>query len=132
RFIPMVDLAPRMQSIFDRLQHSFQDAVASDDKEMLKGTNSLKDEFEKQIVAAQDIVGIAEAESLRGAFNNYYLTAMDVSQRLITHETGESIVMKMDLLQRQQTHLAERLQSVTAFDRNLLSKAFLATTNSLR
>lgn len=126
-YVPMVELGPRLDVQFEKIQRSFQDAVGANDREALAETAKLKDEFFHQLASGQDYVDPAKADSLRASMEDYFSAASNVSQRLIAGETGEMLIITMNSMQEKQMRTAQFLKEATAFDRNKLAEAFDAS-----
>jgi CheY-like chemotaxis protein/signal transduction histidine kinase len=125
RYVPKVELGPQLESQFERLRRSMQDAVATQDMEALAATRQLLSQFLDQLAAARDAVTPSDAAALRSAVQDYYAAAYDISRRLIAGEKGEGLVDAMAAMQERHTQTAARLQKATALDKGELSEAFL-------
>jgi signal transduction histidine kinase/CheY-like chemotaxis protein len=126
RHLPRLQLGPRLEGNFERLKRGLQDAVAARDPEALAGTRAIETQFLEQLDAAGAAVTPGQAAVLRGAMDDYYLAAADVSRRLISGETGERLVDAMSAMQLKQARAADLLQTVTAFNPSDLAAAFAA------
>jgi PAS domain S-box-containing protein len=124
RYLPKLELEPRLEAQFERIQHGFQDAVASRDTETLAATAELKNTFLVFLAAAHEAVDPADAQALIRALDLYYAAAYSVSRRLIANETGEAMVDAIAAMQAEQTRFTEVLKKTTAFDRRELADAF--------
>jgi PAS domain S-box-containing protein len=130
RYLPKVGLQSELDASFERLRRGFQDAVAAHDPETLAATRGLKERFLQQLSAAQGAVEPDDGASLRGALQDYYAAAFDVSRRLIADETGESLVDAMAAMQAKQTAVTVALDKAASFDGQQLSAAFSAAASS--
>jgi PAS domain S-box-containing protein len=131
RYLPRVELEPQLQNQFERLQRSFQDAVASQDVETLSSAAALKGAFLERVDAARDALDPAAAAALRRALEEYCAAADDVSRRLIAKETGEALLVALEGMQAKQERLAQALGRATAFDRNEMAEAFGAAAHAV-
>lgn len=123
-YLPKMELGGHLESQFERLTKSFQDAVAAHDPEALAATRTIKDAFINDLMAASQTVGPDKAATLRGVVDDYYDSAYDLSQRLMAGETGESIVARATAMQAKQKLVAETLTKTASFNRDDLTTAF--------
>src|SRR5439155_10320112 len=109
RYVPKVELGPQLESQFEHLRRSMQDAVATQDMEALEATRQSLSQFLEQLATAREAVAPREAAALRAAVQDYYAAAHDVSRRLIAGEKGEALVEAMASMQAKHSQTAERL-----------------------
>ena len=124
RYVPKVDLEPRLEGQFDRLRRAFQDAVAIRDDDALAATQEQRTQFLAQLDAAHDAVDASDGAALRHSFEDYYATAYDVSRRMISGETGEDLVDAIAAMQTKQATATSAIKKAAALDRNELARAF--------
>jgi signal transduction histidine kinase/ActR/RegA family two-component response regulator len=124
RYLPRVELQPKLEAQFALLQRSLRDAVIASDPDALEQTREVKNVLLGQLDAARDLVAPSDAAALRVAIEDYYATAYDVSRRMLGGETGEPIVEVMATMQAKQTRAAELLRRTVALDRGELTKTF--------
>src|SRR5688500_1143040 len=79
RYVPKVELGPLLENHFEQLRRGLQDAVATQDPEILAGTRQALNQFLVQLAGAHTAVAPAEAAALRAAVQDYYGTAYDVA-----------------------------------------------------
>ena len=116
RYVPRVDLGPRLDGQLERIRRGFQDAVAAHDAEALAATREFKNKFLEQLASARNAVDSAQAAALRSAFERYDVAAYDVSRRLISGETGEALVGAMTVMQvknARRLNFSKRLHPLT-------------------
>ena len=130
RYLPRLELGPRLETQFDHLQRGLQDAVAARDAETLESTRALKNALLDELAAARTIADPVQAAMLRNAIEDYYAAAYDVSRRILTGETGEALVRWMGAMQTKQAQAARVLKETTAFDRSGLAQAFAVATQA--
>ena len=123
-YLPRMEIGPRLESRFEKLQRGLQDAVAAHDAEALAATHDLEVALLEEIVAARGVIAAGEVAVLRSAVEDYYTSAFDVSRRLLAGETGEPLVDAMAAMQGKQTRTLDQLRTTTAFDRGQLARAF--------
>jgi signal transduction histidine kinase len=126
-----VELGPQLENSFERLRRGFQDAVGARDSEALAETRNLRRAFLDQLAAAHGAIAPADQVAVRAAVEDYYVTAYDLSRRLIANETGEPILGAMTAMQRKRARCAELLKNATAFDRRELNDAFTAARQAV-
>ncbi|HVR64618.1 MAG TPA: response regulator [Polyangia bacterium] len=130
RYLPRLELGPRLESQFEHLQRGLQDAVAARDGDLLEATRATKDTLLGQLAAARDIADPVQSAMLRGAIEDYYAAAYDVSKRIIGGETGEALVRWMSSMQSKQAFAARVMKETTAFDRSQLAAAFAVASRA--
>jgi signal transduction histidine kinase len=124
-YLPRVDLQPRLEGEFEKLRRSFQDAVAIRDEDALKLTTTEgRVRFLQQLDSAKGAVQAGDAAALRDVFEDYFVTATDVSRRLIAGETGEDLVDAIGAMQAKQTTVTASIRTTTALDPDELADAF--------
>jgi signal transduction histidine kinase len=124
RYLPKVDLEPKLSADLERIQRGFQDAVAGRDSELLASTAELRDAFLRQLEGARAAVDPQEAAELRQSTEDYYAAGHDVSRRLIAGETGVAVVEAMREMQAKQARTSALLKKTAALDRQDLTDAF--------
>jgi signal transduction histidine kinase len=124
RYLPLVELGPRLDDDFERLRRAFQDAVAAHDLDTLAGTRDLEGVLFHRLDQAGSVVPPADVAALRAAVDDYCIAARSVAARLIADETGEALVEAMAVMQQKQQHAREELERVTNVDRGAISDAF--------
>ena len=130
RYLPKLEAGPQLEGRLDGLGRALQDAVAARDEEGLVATRGLLNELLGHLSAAGPAIDPADAAAFRGAVDDYYATALDVSRRLMAGETGEALLDKMSAMQAKQARAKERLEAAIAFDRTDLTAAFTAANHA--
>ncbi|HEV8246426.1 MAG TPA: HAMP domain-containing protein, partial [Polyangiaceae bacterium] len=126
RLVPKLELGPRLESEFDHLRQSLQDAVAAQDSAALDAGLAAKDKMFALVNSGTGALTTPDAAALRWAINEYYESAHDVSRRLIAGETGEGVVADMAKMQTRQAKLAALIKQTTRLDRRELAGGFAA------
>jgi phosphoglycerate-specific signal transduction histidine kinase len=67
RYLPKVELRPRLEKLFDGIRRGLQDSVAARDLDALAGTGALVSRFLDELAAARDALDPAQASALRSA-----------------------------------------------------------------
>jgi signal transduction histidine kinase/CheY-like chemotaxis protein/HAMP domain-containing protein len=130
RYVPKLEVGPRLEGQLDRLVRGFTDAVASQDADALAATRGLITHFEELLSSANDAIDPADAAALRTAVEDYYSAAHEVSRRLIAGEKGEPVVEAMSALQSKHARAQDLLSKAIAFDKGQLSEAFQVASRS--
>jgi two-component system chemotaxis sensor kinase CheA len=130
RYVPKLELGPRLESQFEHVVRSLQDAVAAQEIAGLSEAGQRKAELNAQLLAARRALDPTGTELLRNAIDDYYALARETSRRLIAGETGEDLVGALSTMQTKQARAVELLRKVVAFDRNELSEAFSAVSRT--
>src|SRR5688572_16152885 len=131
RLVPKLELGLRLESDFDRLRQSMQDAVAAQDSAALGATAAAKNQLVDQIKGSRAL-DVHQAGSLAGAIDAYYETANDISRRLIDGEAGEALVEDMTEMQARHTRAVELIQKTTRLDGSELTNGFGAVRDASR
>ncbi len=124
--LPKLQLGPRLQSQFERLERAYQDAVAAHDADAVGATREIETKLFADLEATRGAVTPGQAAVLRVAIDDYYTSALDVARRLIAGETGERLVDAMSAMQMKQARAREVLGAETAFNPNELAADFAA------
>src|SRR5882757_5918364 len=86
RYVPKMDLGPRLEAEFEASRRGFQDAVATHDLEALAETRDRKTLMLEQLSAARDFLDPQQAAAVARALEDHFSAAFDVSRRLIAGE----------------------------------------------
>jgi CheY-like chemotaxis protein len=132
RLVPKLEFGPRLQSAFEHLRQSMQDAVAAEDLAALEASRESKNALLSLTASAEQVLAPGEAVALRHAINDYYGVAYDVSRRLIHHEGGEAIVDAMSDMRVRHIEAARLVDKAARLDRDELTRAFEAVRASNR
>ncbi len=124
RLVPKLELGPQLDAQFTKLRQALQDAAAAQDRDALGSTRGMKDDLVARIRAASSVLNPGDADALVGAVDAYYDSAYDVSRRLVSGETGESLAASVTAMQQKQRTAAELLEKTTALNRNELTTSF--------
>ncbi len=124
RYVPMLELAPKLEAELEQLRNAFRDAVAAQDLDALEATVELENKLLANVDGARDVMRPGDAASLRSSIDNYYDSAFAVSARLIKGETGEALVDAMAQMQSAHARAERELERTTAIDRQQLTGAF--------
>lgn len=130
RYVPLVELEPQLEAGLERLERGFQDAVAAHDLDALDTTEDTKHQIIKSLDAAREATDPDDARALRGALDDYFTRAMDVSHRLIAGETGEGLVDSIKAMQAAHARTAALVTRTAALDRGEMASAFHAAVDA--
>jgi CheY-like chemotaxis protein/signal transduction histidine kinase len=124
RMVPKLELGPRLESQFEHLRQSMQDAVAAQDPAALDESIQQRNAFIATVAAAGPALAPAEAAELRHSVTAYHDAAYGVSRRMLRGETGEALVDAVAAMQAQQHATEALIASAARLDRHELSRAF--------
>ena len=127
KYVPKLELAPRLEARMEQLKRGFQDAVAARDSDALAATDGVEKQLFSDLAAAVPALTVGQVAALRAAIDDYYQAGFDVSRRIIAGETGERLVEGMSAMQVKQARAVDLVSSVTSFDRGELARAFQDT-----
>ncbi|MGE0616668.1 MAG: ATP-binding protein [Bacteriovoracia bacterium] len=130
RYIPILELGPRLQGGYERVRRGLQDSVAAQDAEALESNRAIVETLVEEIRNAGSVVGPERAAELAAAMEGYYSDANAVSRRLIAGETGETLVDAMNTMQSKHNRVSLLLRDVTMLDRGKLLEAFTAISKT--
>src|SRR5687767_12689472 len=85
----------RLTEILDRTARGLQDAVAAADADQLAAAEQHHRAFLDDISGAAGGITVGQIAALRLAAEDYWMTAVDVSRRLIAGESGEAMLAPM-------------------------------------
>jgi CheY-like chemotaxis protein/signal transduction histidine kinase/HAMP domain-containing protein len=132
RLVPKLELGPRLQSSFEHLRQSMQDAVAAEDLAALDASRTSKNDLLGLIAGAEGVIAAGESAAVRHAINDYYGVAFDVSRRLIRGEGGESVVDAMTDMRTRHLEATRLVDRVAGLDKDELGRGFDAVRASNR
>jgi CheY-like chemotaxis protein/signal transduction histidine kinase len=130
RYMPKVQLGPKLEAELERLARLFQDAVAAQDLAALDDTTELERALLAQLTAAGSALTPAQISAVQTAIEDYFDAAQEVSRRLIKGESGEGLVASISAMQAKQAKAANLLKRSIAFDRSELAAAFSAAARA--
>ncbi|MGC4089625.1 MAG: response regulator [Polyangiaceae bacterium] len=125
KLIPKLELGPRLESQFEHLARSYQNAVAAQDESALEAAWAERDALFDAIRSANSL-DPATSASLRWAIQDYATLASDVSARLIAGETGEGLVEAMSRMQARQSRAQKLIRQNLSLRPNEVASAFSA------
>lgn len=123
-YLPLMELAPEVQSRFTELRRGMQDAVAAQDREDLDATRAARDSLQDRINTAPAIVDRQDVETLLAAVDDWYRAAFEVASRLINSEVGENLVEDIEAMQARQQEVERLISETLVLDRALLEEGF--------
>ena len=116
RLVPRMKLGPELESEFERLTRSIQDAVAAQDRTALDSALLVKSHIFEIMGASGEALDARDAAALRWAVQAYYETAHNVASRLMGGETGEKLVDEIAAMQECQRKAVALIKKATGFD----------------
>ncbi len=131
RMVPKLELGPRLESEFEHLRQSMQDAVAAQDPAALDESIQQRNAFIATVSQAGPALTPAEAAQLSHAVTAYHDAAYGVSRRLLRGETGEALVDALAAMQAQQHATEALIASSARLDRRELAGGFAAVRRGI-
>jgi CheY-like chemotaxis protein/signal transduction histidine kinase len=131
RMVPKLELGPRLESEFEHLRQSMQDAVAAQDPTALDESIQQRNAFIASVSEAGSALTPAEAAQLRHAVTAYHEAAYGVSRRLLRGETGEALVDALAAMQAQQRATETLIASSARLDKRELAGGFAAVRRGI-
>jgi CheY-like chemotaxis protein/signal transduction histidine kinase len=125
RYLPKMDLGPRLEADFEGARRAFQDAVGSHDLDAVAEARDRRHLLLDRLAEARGVLDPAQTATLVRALEDYFGSASDVSRRLIGGETGEPLLEAMSAMQARQARVRELIKDATGLDRGQLREAFL-------
>ncbi len=123
-YLPLLELAPKLEADLEHLRRGFQDAVAAQDKHALQATRADRGALTADLALAERLLGKLRTEALRGALNAYFEEGYEVSRRLIEGATSEQDLASIRRMQKAHAEALRLVRSVAGFDRSMLVQAF--------
>jgi CheY-like chemotaxis protein/signal transduction histidine kinase len=131
RMVPKLELGPKLESQFEHLRQSMQDAVAAQDPAALDDSIRQRNEFIAAVSSAGSALTQAEAAQLRHAITAYHDAAYPVSRRLMRGETGEALVDALAAMQAQQRATQGLIERSARLERKELTAGFAKVRNGI-
>lgn len=128
-YYPSLETNWDLKEILTDIQFGFQNAVQSEDIEMLTETDTLRDSFLSRVQQGKQNVpsDTEELDELENAFQTYYPLARQVSQQMIEGIFSEDLTARIGSMTSQYNAISESLETATAQKRGDILSAFLAT-----
>ena len=131
RMVPKLELGPRLESEFEHLRQSMQDAVAAQDPAALDESIAQRNAFIATVSGAGPALTPSEAAQLRHAVTAYHESAYGVSRRLLRGETGEALVDALAAMQAQQHSTEALIAKAARLDRHELAGGFASVRRGI-
>src|SRR5512138_2137384 len=75
RYLPRLELGPKIEAGIERLRRGLQDAVAASDAEALAATRETAARLREQLAAARGALDATQIDALQRALDEYYAAA---------------------------------------------------------
>lgn len=124
RLLPRLALGPRLESDFERIGRTLQDAVAARDRQTVDHIHEIRDRMVQRMAAAPGAVRPDQAAAIERKLDDYLEKARDVTLRLIHEETGEATLAAMAAMQTRRAAALEALTQATRLDERQLASHF--------
>jgi signal transduction histidine kinase/DNA-binding response OmpR family regulator len=129
-YLPLLELAPKLEADLEHLRRGFQDAVAAQDQRALLGTHDARSILATDLALAQRLLGSERTSALQSAVNGYFSDGYEVSRRLIAGATSEQDLDSIRHMQKAHAEAVRLVHAVAGFDRAMLVKAFAAVQSA--
>jgi signal transduction histidine kinase/CheY-like chemotaxis protein/HAMP domain-containing protein len=126
RYLPLLELNGNLQSLFDRVAHTLEDAASAADESDLSEADQLRDEFLAALAAGKDHIAAngADPRDLAREFVVYYRRARALSSEIISGHIGEDLADSVEEMQSSQQRVSQLLDAGTTPDRARIAEAF--------
>jgi len=130
--VPALELSRDLLDILARLQRGLQDAVSTADMQVLKETDELSRQFEESVAAARQnvVLDADQLDQLAGAFTEYYDHARETSVRMISQESGASVLAALEKMRASYISIKDRLERFAENERSDIRAAVQAVQSS--
>jgi diguanylate cyclase (GGDEF)-like protein/PAS domain S-box-containing protein len=121
-----LELGRDLETTLEQLQRGLQDAVAVDDVDMLRATDSARDAFLERLRGGRGnpVVDPGEIGALEAALWAYYSGARPTTERMIAGETGQRLAVDLEKMRVDYNRLRGLVQSFTGTQRSEMEAAF--------
>jgi len=137
-YFPASQLTRDLGETLAAIQRGLQDAVASQDTDMLADVDTLRDQFLAKVEEGRSnpTLGTEEMDRLGATFEGYYRLARETSLRMISQETGVDLSSALQSMLDQYNTTHDLLEASTERRLADMAEAFAAVnrnnTNSIR
>src|SRR4030042_5848033 len=128
---PLLELSRDLEVTLAVIQRSFQDAVSSNDQEILNENDNHRDNFLLRIQNAKNMETIDSPyiQNIELKFVEYYTITRDTSHRMISADSGETLQLALQSMSNKYNELKVMLETFTLTSRTNMTSAF---TRALR
>jgi signal transduction histidine kinase/CheY-like chemotaxis protein/HAMP domain-containing protein len=126
-YLPKIRLQPQLENAFEAVGRTLQQAVDASDPDLLAGAEKERQALLQTISGAYEAITAGQIAAVRLAVDDYFTSALAISRKLISGETGEGVVAAVQEMQDKRSRAASLIHQVTLFDERELTKAFTAT-----
>jgi CheY-like chemotaxis protein/HAMP domain-containing protein len=128
-YYPAIEMNRDLTEILSNIQRGMQDAVSSQDENMLEEVDALYDSFLERIRDGKEnfLLEIQEVEEIEKIFQEYYPQAKKVSKQMIKGEFTEDLTLKMQSMTAQYNEIKEKLDISTKGRKKDILDAFIVT-----
>ncbi len=124
---PALEISRDLENILEKIQRSFQDAVAAQDTDTLKEAETLKSAFNKKLekLEKNPAVKKEEIENIKNTFKNYYFSTLEACQRMMKGEMSEETITAMKRAKNYFLDIKTKLENLTSEQRRKINSAFI-------
>lgn len=114
-YLPALEISHSLEKNMERLQRNFLDAVGASDMEQLSEGKKLHDTIESILKKGSEITSGKEAfGAIESSFDQYYLLASDVAERMVKKERGEKLLADLERLEKIHNNLRQEIETSIA------------------
>lgn len=131
-YVPAWQMSRELLVLLESIQRGLQDAVNAADRDF-----TAVDKMQSQAIALienerkNSVIPKAELDDIKARISEYYTLARETSQRLITRETGENLILSLERMQNQFNSIRTRLDANVQRDKDNMAKAFGISRNNI-
>ncbi len=125
-FYPSVEMSRDLQDDLGAIQRGLQDAVAAKNPGALAETDALRDKFMQRLNDGMNNPSLdrRDLEQLQADMTDYYATARQTTERMITGAGGEDLTSSLATMSSKYNAIKDKLQANTTRDKDTITKAF--------
>ncbi len=129
-YIPKIILGPKLRNSFESVGRTLQDAITASDKDTLERTKGFKENFLNDLSKNNSSLPKDAEAQLKTAFEEYWETAYEVSNRILNRESGPAVTQATVSMQSKHAKIDKLLTDLLSYDPMGLAEAFLAASNA--
>jgi methyl-accepting chemotaxis protein len=132
--VPALELSRDLLDLLAQLQRGLQDAVAAADMKLLDETDGLSGSFLAAVERAKGNVVLdqVELDRLAASFRSYYEHARNTSVRMISQESGASVLSALERMRASYVGVRDQLERFAETERSDIEEAVEGVRESQR
>lgn len=130
---PAWELSRDLETLLAAIQRDMQDAVATEDEEMLTNADQLQVQFLKRVSDGQKKLNLNGFSLIYVTFQDYYSLARETTRSMIRRDnTAESLVQALESMTFKYNRIKDQLEKNTLHSKSSMNDAFMKTTRNNR